>query len=108
MVQRIHTEDVHLDVFSDRAKPHYAKYKLGIEELPPTFASDVDEEQRALEESMTTLVGAKRPEHYIELAKKRLADEASRSLQLPESFWSSQLPLTPTKSLCRPSSKASH
>ena len=35
---------------------------------------------------MTTLVGAKRPEHYIELANERPADEASRSLRLPEAF----------------------
>ena len=50
IVHRIHTDDVHLDLFSPRDKPQYAKYKVGIEELPPTFAEDVALEQRTLQD----------------------------------------------------------
>ena len=87
IVHRIHTDDVHLDLFSPRDKPQYAKYKVGIEELPPTFAEDVALEQRTLQDSMASMVQFKSPDQYIEQANKRIGDKISGFLRLPTSFW---------------------
>ena len=84
IVHRISTDDIHLGLFSPRDKPQYAKYKIGIEELPPTFAEDVALEQRALQDSMASMVQFKSPDEYIEQANKRIGDKISGFLRV---FW---------------------
>ena len=83
----ISTGDVHLDLLNPHDKPQYAKYKIGIEELLPTFAEDVALEQRILQDSMASTVQFKRLDKYIEQANKRIGDMVSGFFRLPASFW---------------------
>ena len=48
IIHRINTEDIHLDTFLPRDWPYYAKYKIGMEELPPMFAADIALRQQHL------------------------------------------------------------
>ena len=74
-------------ICSAPAKPQYAKYQVGIEELPPTFAEDVALKQRTLQDSMASMVQFKSPDQFIEQANKRIGDKISGFLRLPTSFW---------------------
>ena len=53
-----------MDLFADRDKAYYAKYKVGIQERPPTFEDDVEWEQD-LQEGIQQLQLAGRPETYL-------------------------------------------
>ncbi|CAE7384753.1 unnamed protein product [Symbiodinium natans] len=80
--------DLHGDLFSDRDKPYYAKYKQGIHELPPTFADDVEVEQEMLHRGMESLQAAGLPEVYISDVNSTIASKlspSSRPVHLPSS-----------------------
>ena len=61
----IQEEDLHVDLFTDRDKPQYAKYKVGIQEHSPALEEDIEWEQNVMEERMQQLRAAGRPETYL-------------------------------------------
>ena len=65
IVHCIQVEDTHLDLFTQRDKDFYAKYKLGIQECPPTFEDDVKLEKSMIQNGMEELRLAGRPEAYL-------------------------------------------
>ena len=69
----IHKEDLHLDLFTERDKPYYAKYKVGVQELPPTHSGDVDWEQDLLQQGMQELQRSGRPERYLREVNQAIA-----------------------------------
>ena len=69
----IHKEDLHLDLFTERDKPYYAKYKVGVQELPPTHSGDVDWEQDLLQQGVQELQRSGRPERYLREVNQAIA-----------------------------------
>ena len=74
-IHRILMDNIHADLFSDRDKPFYAKYKTGIEELPPTFEEDVHCEQSLILHGITELALAGNPSTYIDNVNTKLAQK---------------------------------
>ena len=87
IIHRIKTDDIHLDAFLPRDKPYYAKYKIGLEELLPTFAADIALEQEHLQQSMAKMVAVNHPSEYIKTANKLIGDKVSGFARLPQAFW---------------------
>ena len=96
VVHRLHDENLHEDLFMDRDKAFYAKYKTGVHELPPTHAEDIEWEQALIDQDMRGMHLAGRPELYIQeindtiATKNREATLAATAVLLPPSFSSDE------------------
>ena len=74
-VHRILVSQLHADLFCERDKEFYAKYKIGVEELPPTFEEDVKCEQALILHGLADLAHAGRPSTYIKSINTKIADK---------------------------------
>ena len=88
VIHQIHVDDCHNDLFSDREKSWYAKYKIGINEVPPTLKGAVQHEM--LMRGMERMLDAGRPETYVQM----LNPETLRALSLPRTV--RRLPSSPS------------
>ncbi|CAE7180035.1 unnamed protein product, partial [Symbiodinium necroappetens] len=86
-IHRILMDNIHADLFSDRDKPFYAKYKTGIEEVPPTFEEDVHCEQSLILHGIAELALAGNPSTYIDNVNTKLAQKLQDMSRVTRTRW---------------------
>ena len=73
-VHRIQVDELHKDLLSEKDKPPYSKYKLGIVEYGPQWEQETQQEVRTISLGMEKFA-AGRPEVYIKDANEKIEAE---------------------------------
>lgn len=77
-VHRIQVDELHKDLLSEKDKPLYSKYKLGIVEYGPQWEQETQQEVRTISLGMEKFA-AGRPEVYIKDANEKIEAELWRA-----------------------------
>ena len=77
-VHRIQVDELHKDFLSEKDKPLYSKYKLGIVEYGPQWEQETQQEVRTISLGMEKFA-AGRPEVYIKDANEKIEAELWRA-----------------------------
>ena len=85
LVHRIVADDVHKDLLATKDKPVYAAYKLGDMVKGSYYESEVEKEQKIIDEGMMKLQQAGRAQDYVERCNKNLKEALKQVARIPES-----------------------
>ncbi|CAJ1338255.1 unnamed protein product, partial [Effrenium voratum] len=85
LVHRIVADDVHKDLLATKDKPVYAAYKLGDMVKGSYYESEVEKEQKIIDEGMMKLQQAGRAQDYVERCNKDLKEALKQVARIPES-----------------------
>ena len=85
LVHRIVADDVHKDLPATKDKPVYAAYKLGDMVKGSYYESEVEKEQKIIDEGMMKLQQAGRAQDYVERCNKDLKEALKQVARIPES-----------------------
>ena len=85
LVHRIVADDVHKDLLATKDKPVYAAYKLGDMVKGSYYESEVEKEQKIIDEGMMKLQQAGRAQDYVERCNKDLKEALKQVARIPDS-----------------------
>ncbi|CAJ1420172.1 unnamed protein product [Effrenium voratum] len=85
LVHRIVADDVHKDLLATKDKPVYAAYKLGDMVKGSYYESEVEKEQKIIDEGMMKLQQAGQAQDYVERCNKDLKEALKQVARIPES-----------------------